>query len=80
MRMSAFGAKADVRDRRRNVRFLQAVNSRLGAPRAINSVTAHTSASSRSGEPPDKPPKPKSHISSSSAGIGGSTCFTLPCA
>ena len=45
----------------------------------VSAVTAHTSASSRSGErPDDSPSRPKSHISSSSAG-NAPTCFTLPC-
>jgi hypothetical protein len=45
----------------------------------LSAVTAHTSASSRSGErSDDNPSRPKSHISSSSAG-NAPACFTRPC-
>ena len=47
--------------------------------RSVSAVTAQTSASSRSGErPDDRPSRPKSHISSSSAG-NAPACFTRPC-
>ena len=52
-----------------------------GRAGAVSSVTAHTSASTRSGEMlSESPLTPKSHIWSSSSANGGSTCLTRPCA